>query len=372
MNLIAAHGRSKWQMPGAHADYDFMNDRLWLLGGFSSTAFALSLTRTAAGMAQWQNGLWSSFGANILRRTDKGALIEEARTNNLLWCRDMTNAAWTKGATATVAQTQTGIDGAANSATLVTGGAVQATNTVLQAITLGSAAHSYSIFVKRVTGSGTIEITVDGGTTWTAIVPTSTYQQFQVQKSAANPSCGVRIATNGDQIACDFSQLESGSFATSPIATTTATVTRDAENVIATGAAATMIPLCKSMFFQTAGVQGITTFARIVNLGSAFIGYSSTTVARATDNVNQANATIGGAGVVSGTVKSAYGLDDVSMTAISNNGTLVTQSTSTWATTAAGQPPNFGNFGGLTRALNGYLQRAAFAYPKGIFDSFTA
>lgn len=215
-------------------DLDFQNNLSSANTYPNGTATSqLTLTRTTSGYAQSQSGTWTSFSSGQFRQTDKGLLIEEARTNSLLQNRDMTNAAWVKGATATVAQTQIGIDGGANSATLVTGGAVTATNTVLQTITLGSAADVYSVFIKRVTGSGVIEISADGST-WTAVVPTASYQQFQVPQTLANPVCGVRITANGDQIAVDFSQLETGVGATSPILTTVAAVTRNADVVTLT------------------------------------------------------------------------------------------------------------------------------------------
>lgn len=225
---------ASWALPGSSLDMDFQNDLSSQNQFPNGTATSrLTLTRTTAGLAQFQSGTWSSFSSGQFRQTDKGLLIEEQRTNNLLQNRDMTNAAWVKGATVTVAQTQIGIDGAANSATLVTGGAVTATNTVLQTITLGSAADVYSVFIKRITGSGVIEISADGST-WTAVVPTASYQQFQVPQTLANPVCGVRITANGDQIAVDFSQLETGVGATSPIATTVAAVTRNADVVTLT------------------------------------------------------------------------------------------------------------------------------------------
>lgn len=223
-----------WALPGSSLDMDFQNNLASQNQFPNGTATSrLTLTRTTIGSAQSQNGTWTLFSSGQFRQTDKGLLIEESRTNNLLQCRDMTNAAWVKGATVTVAQTQTGIDGTANSASLVTGGAVQATNTVLQTITLGSASDSYSVFLKRITGSGTVEISPDGAT-WTAVTLSASYQQFQVQQTLANPVCGIRIQTNGDQVAADFSQLETGAFATTPILTTVAAVTRNADVVTLT------------------------------------------------------------------------------------------------------------------------------------------
>lgn len=360
-----------WALNGSAIDYDFINNLFAVNRYPAGLATAqLSVSNNGGYVQSVATGLWTSVGSNTARRSDKGVLCEEARTNSLLQCRDMTNAAWVKGATATVAQTQVGIDGGANSATLVTGGAVTATNTVLQTITLGSAADTYSVWLKRVTGSGTIEISADGST-WTGVTLTTSYQQFQVQQTLANPVCGIRITTNGDQLAADFSQLETGAFATSPILTTVAAATRNVDLVQVTGTGATLIPLSASAFFQTFGNEGISALAIILSVGADNLSATISTAVRAADGTNTISATLG-SGSNGGTAKSAYGLDNTSMTVVANGGTLGTQATSTWATQAAGQTPYFGNRSAGDFSFNGYIQRAVFALPKGVFNGVTA
>lgn len=158
-----------------------------------------------------------------------GLRVEEARTNVVLHDRHMTNAAWTK-TTCTAAKDQTGIDGSANSASSLTATAGNAT--CLQAITLGSSARFQTAFVKRITGSGVVEMTMDNGATWTAVTVTGAWTRVSIpSQTLANPTVGFRIVTNGDAIAVDFVQNENGAFATSPIATTTASVTRAIDNI---------------------------------------------------------------------------------------------------------------------------------------------
>jgi hypothetical protein len=158
---------------------------------------------------------------------DTGYLIEEARTNSGLWSRDMTNAAWVK-VSVTAALTATGIDGTANSASQLT--ATGASGTVLQTITLGSSADTYSVWLKRISGTGTVNISADG-LTWTAAALTTTWTRFSVSQTLANPTFGIQIVTSGDVIAVDFNQLEAGTFATSPILTTSVAATRAADVV---------------------------------------------------------------------------------------------------------------------------------------------
>lgn len=155
----------------------------------------------------------------------------EQRTNLALWNRDLTNAAWTK-TNGTAAKDQAGIDGVANSASSFTATAANATS--LQSITSASAARVTSFFLKRITGTGTVNITQDNGTTWTAVTLTSAWQRFQVTATAANPVIGIRIVTSGDAVGLDFAQHETpASTASSPIATTTASVIRQPDALTA-------------------------------------------------------------------------------------------------------------------------------------------
>jgi hypothetical protein len=84
-----------------------------------------------------------------------GVLVEEARTNLLLWSSDLTQAAWTP-TNLTTAKTATGPDGVANSASTLTATAANAT--ARQDITSASAARITSMFVKRRTGTGAVTL----------------------------------------------------------------------------------------------------------------------------------------------------------------------------------------------------------------------
>lgn len=148
----------------------------------------------------------------------------QQRTNLALWNRDLTNAAWVK-TNGTAAKDQAGLDGVTNSASSFTATAGNAT--CLQSITSASAARVTSFYLKRLTGTGTVNITQDNGTTWTAVTLTSAWQRFQITATLADPVIGIRVVTSGDAVALDFAQHESGaSVASSPIPTTTASVIR--------------------------------------------------------------------------------------------------------------------------------------------------
>jgi hypothetical protein len=163
---------------------------------------------------------------------NKGIFLEsEARTNLVASSDDMSG--WTTS-TLTVTKDQTGADGIANSANRLT--ATGANSTVLLTVTAASNPHVFGALVKRVTGTGVIEVTVDGGTTWDAVtsdINTSVYTQVCTDaQTVTNPQIGFRIVTSGDEIAVQINQLEqtSGKIS-SPIPTSGSTVTRAAETL---------------------------------------------------------------------------------------------------------------------------------------------
>lgn len=162
------------------------------------------------------------------------ALLVEpsAATNLALQSRDLTQTAWVK-VNVTAALDQVGLDGGANSASSLV--STLANGTALQTITLSSAQRTFSVYVKRITGTGAISISQDG-VTWTAItglINSSTYTQVTLTATQLNPVIGFQIAANGDKIAVDYNQLEAGVNASSAIPTTSAAVTRTADAVAA-------------------------------------------------------------------------------------------------------------------------------------------
>jgi len=154
-------------------------------------------------------------------------LMQPQRTNHLTYSRDLTNAAWVKTGV-TAALDATGVDGVSSSASTLT--ATAANGTAFNAVTLVSADYVASAYVKRKTGIGTIELTDDGGITYTditSLINSSMYSLVQIATTQANPSIGFRLVASGDEIEVDATQLEEGLVATTPIQTTTAPVTRD-------------------------------------------------------------------------------------------------------------------------------------------------
>lgn len=133
------------------------------------------------------------------------------------WARDFTQAAWVK-TNVTAALTQIGIDGTTNSASLLT--ATAGNGTALQSLSTASFAYILSAYVKRVTGTGQILMTLDGGTTtvdvsncintnsWVRVPCNTDPVNGGLLQTLANPNYGFKIVTSGDAVAVDYVQAE--------------------------------------------------------------------------------------------------------------------------------------------------------------------
>jgi len=234
-------------------------------------------------------------GSAISPSVLKKYLSEPSGVNNCLWGRDATNAAWTKS-NVTAAKTATGLDNVANSASRLTAAANDAT--FLQLLTAATGTRTTSVWIKRVSGSGTVSITRNGGTGWTDITSslvTGTWVPVELTSDVgANPTVGLKMGTSGDVIDVDCFQDENGAWRTSPILTTTAAVTRNADvlsyasaydNTVGTS----LCSLKSDSLVSTANIYALTgdTNGRMAYLNSG----NARTGILAFDGVNTASAT---------------------------------------------------------------------------------
>lgn len=156
-----------------------------------------------------------------------GARIWEVVVNLSLQSRDLTQAAWTKSGV-TPTRDQVGANGVSNTATRLT--ATSSDGTCLQTITSASATRVSGFYIRRITGTGTVEITQNGGATWTAVSLTSTFARYSIASATiTNPQIGFRIRSNGDEIAVDFAQLQSSAILGPPVATAGLTASSTAD-----------------------------------------------------------------------------------------------------------------------------------------------
>ena len=94
----------------------------------------------------------------------------------------------------------------------------------------------YAPYIKRVTGTGEIEITVDNGATWhgvTASIDSSNFTRVSAVSGSTNTSAdvGIRIVDSGDAIDVAAHHAQTGKFISSYIPTTTVAVTRAADDI---------------------------------------------------------------------------------------------------------------------------------------------
>ena len=279
-------GVPRWVLTGggiaASVDLDFVDSLYYnsLSGNGSLPGSFVTVSRASTAYEDDANGNWTSFGSNVLRVTNKGALIEEARTNSIRNNSMQDAVVGTPGTKPTnwfvinaigltsnviATGTESGVDyidievvGTGNSGATWRLG-FDATNFIGAA---NGQAWTSSFFVKQVSGSLTnISGFKVGFATYTAGNSEisrydSTTQAFPASSAVLGLSRFSNAATIADATAAfvdgvftlsvtpsaavditfriGWPQLELGAFATSPIRTTNAAVTRAADVVTLT------------------------------------------------------------------------------------------------------------------------------------------
>lgn len=185
----------------------------------------------------YQNG--NTVNSNIVTQatgtaiTDGSILLEEARTNLCLQS-EVFKTTWVSSNVTITDNSIAAPDGNTTADTLT---AAAGNATLLQTITSASADRTFSIWLKRKTGTGNIDLTVDNGATWTTQILTSAWVRFTLTQSAVtNPVIGVRIVTNADAVYAWGAQLGSYLTTSSYIPTTTTALTRSTDVPSFTGA----------------------------------------------------------------------------------------------------------------------------------------
>lgn len=144
--------------------------------------------------------------------------------NNVLWSEDFANAAWVK-TTMTIGATVADPIGGTNANTLTaTGGSAN----VRQSLAGGSSiVRTNSVWLKRRTGVGTIQVLDPPAATWVTVALTTAWQRFSVTGSASTVrDSGILIVTSGDAVDAFGFQQDDAALATSYIKTTSAAIDR--------------------------------------------------------------------------------------------------------------------------------------------------
>jgi hypothetical protein len=206
-----------------------------------------AFTRATVAWTKLSTGLWAQVNSGVARSCYLGAntavgayggYFADGAGTQLVTptasIRDMTDASWVK-TTMTVTKVATGIDGAANSASRLA--ATGATATVLQTLVAAASSRTYSAWVRRVSGTGTVKL-VQGATKTSdlaASINSSTYTRCELNASVLNSAFGVELGTSGDVVEVDFNQFEAGAVATSPMASAGAARNADVLTYTSTG-----------------------------------------------------------------------------------------------------------------------------------------
>jgi len=218
-----------------------------------------------------------------------GYMSEAAATNLATYSTAFENAAWAKSnvtATDGDAASPTG----ASTATLLL--ATAANGTVIQDLgSISSAAHIGGLWIKRKTGTGNIDLTINNGSTWTTVAVTTTWTRFATTSvTAADPDVGIRLAVDTDAVWVWNGSAEAGTFLTSDTPTTTAAVTRNADvltyddtgNISDTAGTA----VCDASTDWSASPANVTAIGRSNGVLYQLTGANSPTIIRSSDASN--------------------------------------------------------------------------------------
>ena len=129
-------------------------------------------------------------------------------TNAQIHSNDLANAVWVP-TNLTPLKNAVGITGKKDEATTLTATAANGV-VIANAVTAASNTHAAKWYLKRKTGSGVVECTLDGGTTWTDITSqlSAAFSEVVVDQAAlSNPQIGVRIVTSGDEVVVGNAEL---------------------------------------------------------------------------------------------------------------------------------------------------------------------
>ena len=158
-----------------------------------------------------------------------GLLIESAATNLLNLSETFATTGGTNNnwADTNLTRTSTNNTSPRNDATALRITASAANGTIISSAAIGtSAARTLSVWLRRVTGTGNIQYTLDNGTNYTTQAITAVWVRYTFATTTAAQRVGFRIVTSADAIEIWGAQLEDGTGASSYIPTVASQVTR--------------------------------------------------------------------------------------------------------------------------------------------------
>ena len=198
----------------------------------------LTFTRTSTATFINASGLVATASANSPRfdhdpttLAPRGLLIEGQAVNLLNWSESFATSGGTNNnwADTNITRNSTNNTDPANGTSALRVTASAGNGTIISTAAIGtSAQRTFSIWLRRVSGTGDIQYTLDNGSTYTTQAITSSWVRYTFAATTAAQRVGIRIVTSGDSIELWGAQLETGS-ASSYIPTGASQVTRTAD-----------------------------------------------------------------------------------------------------------------------------------------------
>lgn len=381
--------------------WDFLNNRALFasadVGAVTSTpGWSYIRADAQSAYAETSAGVLVPFATGVLRRTDRGVLIEGARTNLLLRSQEFDNASWTQSNATVSANSVVAPDGTTTADTLTENGSA-AEHRVIQAVTTTAAAYTTSVYWKpngrtwmhirmvdsgsatryaffNCSGAGTVG-TLGTGMTGTIAALNNGWYRVAVTIAAAFAGSNQQIfgtasadgisSYTGDGVSGAYmwgAQCELGAFASSYIPTTTASATRAAD-VLTVSSPGVTYPLSLFAEFErvvdTGAVEGLFDISNGATSDEAYLNVGSTDLLTGIVNstIQQMNSTVAGALAVATAYKSAHRIatnDGI----VARSGSLSAQDTSL-TVPATPTTLTFGARVGGSSYSFGYLRRAA-------------
>ena len=159
----------------------------------------------------------------------RSLLLEDTRTNNLIWANDFNNGAWVK----TTCAITIGIADPSGGTSACTLTATGASSHCIQTLAAGaSAVRTNSAWIRRRTGTGSVFLrdSLNTGFVDVGALISGTWQRFSITSAAGTARIlDVQIGTSGDAVDVWCAQNEEGAFMSSEIPTTTVALTRGAD-----------------------------------------------------------------------------------------------------------------------------------------------
>ena len=195
----------------------------------SDTSGTITTPVTTANTPRFVYGFWQitqdvTVTNNGFVNTGRGLLIDGAVSNSTAYSEDFTQAGYWSKTNTTVGGSVTLPTGATGTKNVITASADGGTITAQQ--TVGSSVRVFYIWLKRVTGTGTVYLTLDnygtaiGSAKFVPAPVTSDWKVFSIKTTCANPRWGIKLATNGDAVAAWGAMVAGYPFYSSYVPTT--------------------------------------------------------------------------------------------------------------------------------------------------------